>query len=337
MEYSIPFDKKELKTLEFLFKNKVPPKYIDAKNFLKKYGFNDELAFEIGYMYDENYQEDGNFKSVEDPERMNYEDYLSEIPNEVKAIMQVVKDDDPENFELDSYNNRVTYEPDGIVYRIYDDFDDAKAEAIEYSSWLCDDPGENSEYYLSVSETDRRILAQEESDNIVDNLEDADIIDITDSGDEYDQIDEDEELAGQIGSKIDALTTKLSKTKSIETATKIKKSIELLTTKLRHTYGDLNFDKKREQLVDEKREELRDDKYNEIYDELGDPVQYFIHDNGLYTVEQLIKASFIFFDCDKMISDFVDDHGDLGSILSNNETEIEIKIGETTYYIYQTD
>ena len=46
------------------------------------------------------------------------------------------------------------------------------------------------------------------------------------------------------------------------------------------------------------REKLIEDAAEEIYDALEDPVQYFVHDQGMYKIGDLMQANFIMIDYD---------------------------------------
>ena len=47
---------------------------------------------------------------------------------------------------------------------------------------------------------------------------------------------------------------------------------------------------------DDDYDDLVEAKYDEVYEALADPIKYFVDDSGMYTVEELIKASFISID-----------------------------------------
>lgn len=48
------------------------------------------------------------------------------------------------------------------------------------------------------------------------------------------------------------------------------------------------------------RDRLHDDYYNEVYSQLDDPIQYFVEDQGLYSIEDLPNAAFIQVDYEKL-------------------------------------
>jgi len=136
------------------------------------------------------------------------------------------------------------------------------------STWL--------EQFMSMTDTDRRIIAGEESDNIVDDLNDDEVIEEADKQDEFDEIQE----------EIDTIT------ENSESDAQIKENLEELETK-------------QEELVNEAREDLRSDKYDEMYESLADPINYFVDEQGIYTREELMKQSFIHIDIEEATEDAV--------------------------------
>ena len=62
---------------------------------------------------------------------------------------------------------------------------------------------------------------------------------------------------------------------------------------------DAEDDARAEQIVSESRESVSDQKYREVYVELDNPIQYFVHDRGIYRMDELMKAPFIQIDIDE--------------------------------------
>lgn len=131
--------------------------------------------------------------------------------------------------------------------------------------------------FMKIYDTDRRMIAQEESDHIVDDLKEDDILEEADKQDEYDelqeQIDEEEENDEPDEEKIESL------------------------------------EDEQEELIEDAREQLREEKYDEIYDALEDPVEYFVEEQGMYSREDLLKQPFISIDIDKASQSAVDVDG----------------------------
>ena len=166
---------------------------------------------------------------------------------------------------------------DGTTW-VFGDYDDAEALAKEQVE---EDLEENPEYftqswlqnYITMSDTDRHITAQEESDYYVDDMTNEEILEEDDDAQmEWDEIQE----------KID----------EEEDEDKIAK-----------------LEAEQEKIVDDAREKIREEKYDEIYDELEDPVAYFVEDRGIYTIEQLMKAPFIHIDIEEASEDAIRQDG----------------------------
>ena len=125
-------------------------------------------------------------------------------------------------------------------------------------SWL--------QYYLEITDTDRRIIAGEESDNRVENMED-------------------EEVTQETG--IDD--------------------------------------------PDEAREALQEKYYDEMYKALEDPINYFVDEQGIYSIEDLMKQSFIRIDVERAAQDAIDTDG-VAHFLDHYDGEgVELPSGAIAY------
>ena len=49
--------------------------------------------------------------------------------------------------------------------------------------------------------------------------------------------------------------------------------------------------------------------YREVYDELEDPVQYFVHDQGMYSMEELVRSNIVSINIDDATEDAVSTDG----------------------------
>jgi hypothetical protein len=332
---------KELKFLKLLDNKKVDETDIlEVTNFLKKLGLKEKEAYELAYLYTENSAYIGNWDKLKEPDRQTYEEYIESLPPSMRALMLHTGDHNPNNYEVTerSTHDDVTHTAEGKEYVVYDDYDNAESDAVSFiESYICDDPGESLKDYLKISDTDRRMIADEEADHLFDEMDEDEIIDRGNIEDEIEEINNQEEAAGEIGSKIDELQKKLLKTKSVITKKKIESKIAEFTNYLRETYGDLNFDQKREDLIDSTRERIKEEYADEVYEELDDPYQYFVKDHGLYNFSELVKQNFISFDCEEIAKDEVSQSGVSVSLATYDHDEIEIKMGDTTYYIYRTN
>lgn len=177
--------------------------------------------------------------------------------------------------------------------------------------------------YLTISETDRRIIAGEESDSRVEDADDDDLINQADMEDELSDLeterDEAEQKENEISEKKDAieeLEDELSDLEEDEEGNadeieKKKAEIEEAETELAELegeYEEFDFDKKKDSLVDKAREKVRDEVYDEVYGGLSDPVQYFVHDQGIYSEEDLAKQSFMMVDYEYLAKELGHDY-----------------------------
>lgn len=201
---------------------------------------------------------------------------LKEIEEKVRSQVEEVEDwYDEDDFLLVKMD-------DGTSYVVAPSYDEAERLAIERvredlendpemftQSWL--------QNFISMTDTDRRIIAGEESDHIVDDMDDSDLLEETNMQDDWDEI---EEQIDEENEKDEPDEDKISELES-----------------------------KQEKIVDDAREDLRSDKYDEIYDALEDPVEYFVEEQGIYTKEDLMKQSFISIDYDEASEDAVSTDG----------------------------
>ena len=188
---------------------------------------------------------------------------------------------------------------DGTSYVVAPSDDEAERLAIERvrddlenepelfsQSWL--------QNFISMSDTDRRIIAGEESDNIEQNMDEKEILEETDMQEDWDELEEEKD---ELEEEINTMTA------NSETDAQIKEELDEKESRLDE------IEKEQEKIVDDAREKFRDDKYDEIYDALEDPVEYFVEEQGIYTKEDLMKQSFISIDYDEASEDAVSTDG----------------------------
>ena len=131
--------------------------------------------------------------------------------------------------------------------------------------------------FITMTDTDRRIIADEEADAKMDGMGEGDII--SEMGVES-EIDETTNAMSELEDKGKSDTPKYKKLKQ-ET----------------------------EKIIEKAKEDLQEKYYNEIYNNLNDPIQYFVHDQGIYSVEDLIKQSWISIDTNEAAEDAVNTDG----------------------------
>lgn len=272
--------------------------YLELKDFIKtKFRpISNKEAFEMAYLYDKNWSEQGFSKDQEDVNKMSYEEYKNTMPWQVRAVMSITDDEDPDNYEFDG-NNEV--EHDGTTYRIFESYDDLEATAEDGSivDDICSDSDPDPEY-IYITDTDRRILAGEEADSRVDNMDDDEIIsemDLEDTLEEFESYNEKKE-------KLKELEQEFHDAETEEESERIQSQIEELESEIE----DMGVSGTREEIIESAKEELRSTYYDQIYDELEDPVQYFVIDHGYYAdLSELIENGPVQYDCDRFKEDYI--------------------------------
>ncbi len=161
--------------------------------------------------------------------------------------------------------------------------------------------------FITISDTDKRIIAGEEADAYVDNQMENREDDLIKEADESDWI-EGEKFADQIETIDNEISKAIDEDKD--------------TTAL---------DKKREKIIDAAKERIRSDKQEEIERELEDPVEYFVEHQGIYSREDLMKQSFIRIDVDKAAEDAIDTDGIAHFLDRYDSSELELPSGAIAY------
>jgi hypothetical protein len=103
---------------------------------------------------------------------------------------------------------------------------------------------------------------------------------------------------------------------------------------------------KRVMLADEEsylRDELWDDeeeiekRLRDFEDGLDNPIQYFVHDQGMYSEEDLLKQSFISIEINEAAEDAINTDGRGHFLGTYSGDEDEVEVNGTTYFIYRTN
>jgi len=122
----------------------------------------------------------------------------SDVQWENSAMKELTLKNDVEIKSHTQRDNYIEVETDNGTYQIYEDYDDAERYAQQQVKQDLDD---NPEYFeknwlqehIYVTDTDKRILSDEESSNIVDNMSDDDIISESKNEEEYENAKTDKE------------------------------------------------------------------------------------------------------------------------------------------------
>jgi len=213
----------------------------------------------------------------------------------LKEIRESIGEEDIQNIRDEDKSIIIEME-DGREFQIYDSVEDAEREAEDRVREDLEDSPENFtqswlENYMTIYDTDRRMLAGEESDNLVDEVYDeSEILEKAEVEDEYEEI---QEKINEKEDKVSDMEEKGQDDVLIEETEKKKEELE----------------NKSEELVEKAKEQIREEEYDRIYDELEDPVQYFVEDSGMYSREDLLKANFISIDIEKATEDALSTDG----------------------------
>ncbi len=151
--------------------------------------------------------------------------------------------------------------------------------------------------YLDMTDTDRRIVAGEEADNIVDNMDEDELIEQADMEEELKELeakrDRKDELESEIANKTDEIDDLESEDEpDEEKISAAKANLEEAEAEFAEIDG-FDFDDKKTDLANEAKEKVRENNYDEIYEKLSDPLDYFVNEQGIYSKEDLAKANFI--------------------------------------------
>jgi len=193
-------------------------------------------------------------KDEEDPELMfqDFEGFPKRFYHESSvpdALWGWIELDEDDREILEIYIDEVVNDDNATIDTARDALLGKAGSKEDWAQEFLDDTGGLSTdqlgYYLTMSDTDRQLFAQEEADNRAENRDDDDVLKEADLRDEY----EAEEA-----------------------------------------------DTKKEAILEKAKEAVRESEYEETYKAMEDPVDYFVEQQGIYTLEELAKASFISID-----------------------------------------
>ena len=332
--------RKEINGLNFVYK-KLSGRYEEypvIKNFLKdRYKMSDKDAFELAYLYDKNFEQSegedgmGNFNNVTEPIRMTYEEYLESIPWQVNAVMGVINDEhpNPEDYEFDGYN---MVEYNGDEYYIYEGAGEL-SDVASSNYDPCNDISYDDVYegYFYITDTDRRLLASDEADSRVENMDDSEIIMEAEIEDKIDDLDELDNLKEQIEEKTEEMEELVNQLDDVneeekndleERIANFETEIEELESKVE----EIEDEGTREDIIENAREELRSNYYDQVYDELDNPIDYF-REHGYDSVDEMVENTPLQFDCDEYANNEFEnaDIEQLGHMAGYSNTE-EVRV-----------
>lgn len=153
--------------------------------------------------------------------------------------------------------------------------------------------------YIQITDTDRRIIANEDADSYIGEMTDEEILEYADLEDEYqnlqDEVDELESEWSDADEEWDQADDS-GDDEAADKATEKKEDIQSEIDKL---------NKEMEKFIDNARDQALSDYYDQVYNGLADPYEYFVEKQGIYSAEDLMKASFIYIDTEEAAEDAV--------------------------------
>lgn len=170
----------------------------------------------------------------------------------------------------------------------YDDEEDYAYRMVEDGVY---NPGA---YDVYVSDTDKRIVADEQADAETDYREDDELIQAADMEDELKELTNKQEAMESVESEIETLEEELGEMESDDPGYDAKESELLEKQDELKEYEGFDFDDEKEKLTDKAKEKVREDIYNKWYDGLdSDPIDFLVNDEGIYTEEDALKLDWI--------------------------------------------
>jgi len=190
----------------------------------------------------------------------------------------------------------------------------------------------------------RHLWATDETDDYIDDLSDDEIIERGRIQDEIDEIDNEEsenlDKISELESEVSDLESEWEDLDANDDSERIEEINELvkdLESQI-ESLESIDYDGKKETLIDETRETLREEYYDNVYDSLSDPIDYFINEMGIYSdVSELLKRGLVFIDEDKLARDMVSDDGVAHYLARYDGDENTQDYDGNTYFIYRTN
>jgi hypothetical protein len=227
---------------------------------------------------------------------------------------------------------------DETEWTVFEDESEAELCAVDEVEAMFDDMGAEAftsifiQQYIEIYPTDKRIIAGAEADSQLEGLDDESIRDNYDV--KYGRVRLEEEI-DQINSQLLTLDDQIEDGENAGAAQAEKEELEAELVTLQGQLDELGD----EEDLDSMREALSSDLAEEIECELDDPIQYFVEDHGMYSLEDLMKADFIHIDIYAAAQASVDADGIAHTLDRYDGSEVEITDPVTgkTFLIYGTN
>lgn len=228
-----------------------------------------------------------------------------------------------------------------IEFMLFKDSDEAERFAIaQVKNDLDSDPSMFSQdwldEFLTISDTDRRIMAQEQADFYVDDLDDDRVLEEVDKKDERDEL---QERLDDLDSKMESYDEELEELQDELDGNPDRERMNEIKERISEINHERNVDdaerkklnKELEVIVDEARETLKERIFNQWEEGLKNPISFLVDDQGLYTREDLLKANFISIDTDEAAKDAVRVDGVAHFLATYDGDETELPSGAVAY------
>ncbi len=231
-------------------------------------------------------------------------------------------------------------------YGKYDDLSDFAEQYVGDVGGL--DGVSNADQYISLSDTDRRIMAGEQADSAVDNMDNDDLVsradmesDMESFKDTMDEIESAESELSDLKDELAALESDVESAESdlsdardaeneddiatyesqvedaTEKVTEKQEEIDEKETEIQNLRESLEY-KDEDDIVDKARDVVRDEVYDEWYDGLGNAYSFLVEEQGIYDNESFLNTFKYSFDYDDFGEDLKQDYtiidGEDGSI-----------------------
>lgn len=218
-----------------------------------------------------------------------------------KQFREEITDSFTEEGRYGSWGEAGSFEADGVEYNWIKDVDEAERIALDITKQELEQSPEvyGSEFlesHVYITDTDRRLMAQEEADSEEQDMSDEDVWDYLGEEPPEEGGEEDEEEGEE--------PEEMAEFEGYELPEKIvPEQVDFLNRLKKESH------KRYATPIDDARERLRERIADEWEEGLKDPIQFLCHDKGFYSVEDLLKQNFISINYDEAAQEIVDTDG----------------------------
>ena len=237
-------------------------------------------------------------------------------------------DDEPH----DEMRGKIYQFDDNSEWLIFQDSEYAERQAVEYvKSQLDDEPEMFSQNwlqdYIYMTDTDRRMHANEESTFYSDELSDEDALKEAELDDKHDELQEEIDVLEAENEDLE-----FEKDEIPDDDEELDDKISDIDNKISEkTEGIEALEKEQGELPDQARTQIQEGRYDELYERLEDPVKYFVEDEGMYLIEELMESSFVSIDTEEASQAAVDEDGVANFLAGYDGNEVELDNGMIMY------